>query len=127
MFIDADSLKAIMIYILIKAKCVKLLVDIVVCESFTSEAIKYTNRAYYMTVLHTAFEYLETVSQKQIDEYLKEQQQEGQGDSRQEDKNNQSAEIDKINYTTDGQPDVDQVIGDLNTQKLTFIGIFGRR
>lgn len=71
-FIDADSLRAIMIYIVIKAKWVKMLVDIIVWENFTSEAIKYTNRAYYMTVLHTAFEFLETLTQDKIDEFVEE-------------------------------------------------------
>lgn len=68
-FIDADNLKAIMVFILIKSKCVKLLADIILCENFTSEAIKFTNRAYYMTVLHTAFEYLENISETQIEKY----------------------------------------------------------
>lgn len=47
-----------------------MLVDIIVCENFTSEAIKYTNRAYYMTVLHTAFEFLETLTKDKIDEFV---------------------------------------------------------
>ena len=59
MYIDADALKALAIYILIQTKCSKLLVDILIAEEFTPEALKYTNRAYYLTVLHSAFEYIE--------------------------------------------------------------------
>jgi hypothetical protein len=68
--LDADSLKAIMIYIIIKSQCHTLLVDIVMWEDFTTENVKYTNRAYYMTVLHSAYEFLELVKQDQIDEMV---------------------------------------------------------
>ena len=59
LYIDADSLKALAIYILVQSKWSKLLVDILIAEEFTPEALKYTNRAYYLTVLHSAFEFIE--------------------------------------------------------------------
>lgn len=68
MFVDADSLKALMIYFIIKAKCAKLLVDVICIEEFTPESVKFTNRAYYMTVFHSAFEYLEELSENKLAE-----------------------------------------------------------
>jgi hypothetical protein len=67
-----------MIYLVIKSKWVKLLVDIVVCEDFTTESVRYfiffftlyyryTNRAFFMTMLHTAFEYLENLTKSDIE------------------------------------------------------------
>ena len=70
MFVDADSLKALMIYIIVQAKCAKLLVDVICIEEFTPESIKYTNRAYYMTVFHTAFEFLEELSDVKLQELV---------------------------------------------------------
>jgi hypothetical protein len=65
LYIDADSLKAITIYILIQTKWSKLLVDILMIEEFSPDTIKMTNRAYYLTVLYSAFEYLEEMSELQ--------------------------------------------------------------
>lgn len=70
MFVDADSLKALMIYIIIKAKSAKLLVDVIFIEEFTPESVKYTNRSYYMTVFHSAFEYLEDITDKRFTDLL---------------------------------------------------------
>ena len=68
LFIDADSLKGLVIYSLVKSRCAKLLIDVICVEEFTPESIKFTNRAYYMTVLHSAFEFLEELTDDRLSE-----------------------------------------------------------
>lgn len=71
LFIDADSLKGLLIYIVIKTKCAKILMDIICVEEFTPESVKFTNRFYFMTALHSAFEFLEELTDKRLNNLLK--------------------------------------------------------
>lgn len=65
LYIDPDDLRAVIIYILIQSKCSKMLVDMLIIDEFSSESIKMTNRAYYQTVLYSAFEYIEEMNELQ--------------------------------------------------------------
>ena len=68
--IDSDNLKAIMIYVVIKSNLVTMLVDIMLSDNFTSKSIRYTNRAYCMTVLHSAFEFIQMMNEEKIEEIV---------------------------------------------------------
>ena len=68
--IDSDNLKAIIIYVVIKWNLVTMLVDIMLSDSFTSQAIRYTNRAYWMTVVHSAFEFIQNLTDDRIAEIV---------------------------------------------------------
>jgi hypothetical protein len=57
--IDYENLNGIAIYIALKANLPILIVDILFIESFVSQAILSTNRAYQMTVLHSALAFIE--------------------------------------------------------------------
>ena len=57
--IDYENLNGIAIYMALKAALPILIVDIVFVENFVSKAIMSTNRAYYMTVLHSAMTFIE--------------------------------------------------------------------
>lgn len=46
-------------------------IDVISIEEFTPDSVKFTNRAYYLTVLHSAFEFLEEISDKEIHQYQK--------------------------------------------------------
>lgn len=61
LFIDADSLQAVVSFIIIKSEYSKLLVDILLTEDFSTQALQMTNRAYYMTVIHSALCWIETL------------------------------------------------------------------
>jgi len=57
--IDYENLNGIAIYVALKANLPILIVDILFIESFVSQAILSTNRAYQMTVLHSALAFIE--------------------------------------------------------------------
>jgi hypothetical protein len=57
--IDYENLNGIAIYIALKANLPILIVDIIFIENFVSEAVMATNRAYQMTVLHSALTFIE--------------------------------------------------------------------
>ena len=57
--IDYENLNGIAIYIALKAALPILLIDIIFIENFVSAAIMSTNRAYHMTVLHSALVFIE--------------------------------------------------------------------
>ncbi|CDW75334.1 UNKNOWN [Stylonychia lemnae] len=57
--IDYENLNGIAIYIALKAGIPILLIDIIFIENFVSKAILNTNRAYQMTVLHSAMTFIE--------------------------------------------------------------------
>jgi len=57
--IDYENLNGIAIYVALKANLPILIVDILFVENFVSEAILTTNRAYQMTVLHSALAFIE--------------------------------------------------------------------
>lgn len=57
--IDYENLNGIAIYIALKSNLPILIVDILFIENFVSEAIMSTNRAYQMTVLHSALLFIE--------------------------------------------------------------------
>ena len=57
--IDYENLNGIAIYIALKSNQPILIVDILFIENFVSEAIMTTNRAYQMTVLHSALQFIE--------------------------------------------------------------------
>ena len=52
--IDYENLNGIAIYLVLKAGNPLLLVDIIFIESFVSNSIMQTNRAFQMTVVHSA-------------------------------------------------------------------------
>ena len=64
LYIDSSDLKSIMTYALVQTQWPKLLIDILIIENFTPKSLQFTNRAYYMTVLHSAFEFIEMIDQK---------------------------------------------------------------
>jgi hypothetical protein len=57
--IDYENLNGIAIYVALKAAIPILLVDVIFIENFVSRAILTTNRAYQMTVLHSALSFIE--------------------------------------------------------------------
>jgi Vacuolar sorting protein 9 (VPS9) domain len=57
--IDYENLNGIAIYVALKANLPILIVDILFIENFVSQAILTTNRAYQMTVLHSALAFIE--------------------------------------------------------------------
>lgn len=57
--IDYGNLIGIAIYIVLKSGMASLLIDCLFIESFVSNAILATNRAYHMTVIETALEFIE--------------------------------------------------------------------
>ena len=57
--IDYENLNGIAIYIALKAGIPILLVDIIFIENFVSSVILNTNRAYQLTVLHSAITFIE--------------------------------------------------------------------
>ena len=52
--IDYENLNGIAIYLVLKAGNPLLLIDIIFIESFVSNSIMQTNRAFQMTVVHSA-------------------------------------------------------------------------
>ena len=57
--IDYENLNGIAIYVALKANLPILIVDITFVENFVSQAVMTTNRAYQMTVLHSAMNFIE--------------------------------------------------------------------
>ncbi len=57
--IDYENLNGIAIYIALKAALPILIVDILFIESFVSQTILSTNRAFQLTVLHSAIVFIE--------------------------------------------------------------------
>ena len=57
--VDYENLNGIAIYVALKAAIPILIVDIIFIENFVSQAVLYTNRAYQMTVLHSALSFIE--------------------------------------------------------------------
>ena len=57
--IDYENLNGIAIYVALKANLPILIVDILFVENFVSETVLTTNRAYQMTVLHSALAFIE--------------------------------------------------------------------
>jgi len=57
--IDYENLNGIAIYVALKANLPILIVDIIFIENFVSQAVLSTNRAYQMTVLHSAMNFIE--------------------------------------------------------------------
>lgn len=69
LYVDANSLRSIVIYTLIQTQSPKLLTDVLIVEKFTPKSLQYTNRAYYMTVLHSAFEFIEEMTDEEVLNY----------------------------------------------------------
>ena len=59
LFIDADTLLGIFTYLVINSQNPKLLVDVTIVEEFTTRNIQMTNRAYYLTALHSGLQWVE--------------------------------------------------------------------
>ena len=57
--IDSDTLNGIAIYLALKANIPILIIDIIFIENFVSSAILNTNRAFHLTVLHSALTFIE--------------------------------------------------------------------
>lgn len=57
--IDYENLNGIAIYLALKASIPVLIIDIIFIENFVSNAVLCTNRAYNMTVLHSAMMFIE--------------------------------------------------------------------
>jgi hypothetical protein len=57
--IDYENLNGIAIYLVLKAGNPLLLIDIIFIENFVSNAIMSTNRAFHMTVVHSALQFIE--------------------------------------------------------------------
>lgn len=59
LFIDADNLLGIFTYLVVRAQNPKLLVDVTLIEEFTTKNVQMTNRAYYLTALHSGLQWVE--------------------------------------------------------------------
>lgn len=57
--IDYENLNGIAIYVALKSEVPVLINDIIFIENFVSKEIMTTNRAYQMTVLHSALTFIE--------------------------------------------------------------------
>lgn len=57
--IDYGNLIGIAIYLMLRSGISILLIDMIFIEQFVSTAIMATNRAYHMTVIQTALEFIE--------------------------------------------------------------------
>ncbi|CDW81903.1 UNKNOWN [Stylonychia lemnae] len=57
--VDYENLNGIAIYVALKAAIPILIIDIIFIENFVSQAVLFTNRAYQMTVLHSALSFIE--------------------------------------------------------------------
>mmetsp|Transcript_1105 Transcript_1105/g.682 ORF Transcript_1105/g.682 Transcript_1105/m.682 type:complete len:86 (-) Transcript_1105:85-342(-) len=57
--IDYENLNGIAIYVVLQTKNPLLILDIIFIENFVSQAIMFTNRAYHMTVIHSALDFIE--------------------------------------------------------------------
>ena len=66
LYVDSEALQSIVIYTLVQTQSPKLLIDVLMVEKFTPKSLQYTNRAFYMTALHAAFERIEEMSQEEL-------------------------------------------------------------
>ncbi|CAI2387179.1 unnamed protein product [Moneuplotes crassus] len=65
-FIDADNLQGLIRYIVVQANSPNILIDVLLCEQFSPDSIKMTNRQYYVNLIEEAFRFLEGLSPSQI-------------------------------------------------------------
>lgn len=70
LFIDSDSLRQLMIYVVIQVKKSKLKVDLDIIQEFMPPVLEFTNRAYYITLLQSAFEFIDSLTDDKIEELL---------------------------------------------------------
>jgi hypothetical protein len=70
LFIDSEALNSIVTYTLIQTQNPKLLIDVLMVEKFTPKSLQYTNRAFYMTALHAAFEHIEEMTEEDLTDLL---------------------------------------------------------
>lgn len=68
LFINSSNLKKLMVYVLIKNQKSKIYVDLQIIQEFMPFVLKYTNRAYYVTMLQSAFEFIEDITEVKIKE-----------------------------------------------------------
>jgi hypothetical protein len=70
LFVDSDSLRLLMIYVLIQVKKSKLKIDLDLIQEFMPPVLEFTNRAYYITLLQSAFEYIESLTEDKIEDLI---------------------------------------------------------
>lgn len=70
MYINSENLKKLMTYVAIKAKKSKIMIDLDIIQEFMPFGLKFTNKAYYITLLKSAFEYIESLTDSKIDELV---------------------------------------------------------
>lgn len=68
LYIDQHSLRLLMIYIIIQTKQSKLKIDIDLVHEFMPKVLQYTNRAFYITMLQSAYEYIENLTDSKLSE-----------------------------------------------------------
>jgi len=70
LYIDASSLRSLMVYILVQVNNSKLKVDLDLIQEFMPPVLEFTNRAYYVALMQSAFEFIDSLTDDKITELL---------------------------------------------------------
>ena len=72
LYIDSKDLRMIMVYILIQTQCSKLKIDLDIIQEFIPQVLKFTNRSFYITLLQSAFDYIDHMTNSKLNELIRE-------------------------------------------------------
>lgn len=70
MFIDSPTLRLLMVYVLTQTKQSKLKIDLDLIQEFMPKVLEFTNRAYYIALLQSAFEFIDNLTEEKTTELL---------------------------------------------------------
>uniref|UniRef100_A0A7S3N6W9 VPS9 domain-containing protein n=1 Tax=Euplotes harpa TaxID=151035 RepID=A0A7S3N6W9_9SPIT len=70
MYIDSNTLRMLMVYVLVQTQSSKLKIDFDLVQEFTPQVLKFTNRSYYITLLQSAFEYIDDMTDTRVLELM---------------------------------------------------------
>lgn len=70
MFIDGPTLRLLMVYVLTQTKQSKLKIDLDLIQEFMPKVLEFTNRAYYIAMLQSAFEFIDNLTEEKTTELL---------------------------------------------------------
>lgn len=70
MYIDSNTLRMLMVYVLVQTQSSKLKIDFDLVQEFTPQVLKFTNRSYYITLLQSAFEYIDDMTDMRVLELM---------------------------------------------------------
>lgn len=68
LIVESSDLRWLMVYILVQTRQPKLSIDIDLVQEFMPNVLKYTNRAFYISMLQSAYEYIDTLTDKDVEE-----------------------------------------------------------